>query len=89
MNRHDLDLLVAQVKARGDRVWGNVKLHSPIEKCYAEFAQVCGKFYPPTDILSNYLMFEMFLRAGKHMPDSMKIDNRRKADKLRDTLLKP
>lgn len=89
MNRHDLDLLVARAKTRGDKVWENIKLHFPLEKCYTEFAQACNNFYPPTDTLGNYLMFEMFLRAGKHMPDSMKIDNRRKADKLRDTILKP
>lgn len=87
MNRHQLDLHVVKAKEKGDRLWHTVRINSTTDH-YNRFADICNKIYYRDTLLDNYLMFEMFLRAGKHMPAAVKIDNRAKADKLREKILK-
>lgn len=88
MNRFQLDLCVVKAKDKGDRLWEAVRASHKPEHQYDAFADLCEKVYHQDTKLDNYLMFEMFLRAGKHMPAAVKIDNRTKADKLREEILK-
>lgn len=88
MNRHQLDLFVVKAKDKGDRLWEAIRISHKPEFQYHAFADLCEKVYHRDTLLDNYLMFEMFLRAGKHMPAAVKIDNRSKADKLREQILK-
>lgn len=94
MDRHALDLLVADAKQRGDYWWEYVKRnnsHSPLEQQFATFESICETRYgeeAQTDKVANLQLFEMFLRAGKRMPPAVKIDNRKKADQLREEILR-
>lgn len=98
MNKHYLDQQVVFAKEEGNRAWarltdehGIAKGTIPPAKVFNLFADHCESdtvFFLQTPKCNNLKAIEAFLRAGKHMPKDVKADNRRKADKLYDELLK-
>jgi hypothetical protein len=98
MNKHDLDLIVTKAKEEGDFKWSRITSkyniasgQTPSPEVFNEFAAWCehaNTFCMYSPIVNNLRAFEAFLRAGKHMPLSVKIDNRKKADELYEQILK-
>ena len=98
MDKHLLDPQVAIAKEEGLRKWEMLttkhkvaKGQTPPAKVFAEFADYCenhATFFLQSPKCNNLKAIEAFLRAGKHMPEAVKIANRKNADKLYDELLK-
>lgn len=98
MNKAELDLVIAKTKEVGYAKWNNIKQHSgtpkgaaPAPKVFNQFATWCENYFNSLSYSkkqNNLRMLEAFLRAGKHMPTDIKNDNRRKADKLYEEIVK-
>lgn len=98
MKKYALDQMIVYAKEEGDRKWQNITQkygvasgQTPPKEAFDEFADYCENpdvFFLNSPKGNNLRALEAFLRAGKHMPAAVKADNRRKADKLYDELLK-
>ena len=96
MKKEELDLVVAQAKGFGDNLWASHTKKLPRNKelpatVYNDFATRCEQYFNASFFSAkenNLRIIEAFLRCGKHLPEAVKVDNRKKADKLYDEILK-
>lgn len=86
--------MIAKAKSSGDQIWYHTKSisvatgteTSQMERHWA-VCQGYRKKFADTE-LSELLALEMFLRAGKRMEHSVKIEHRRRADQLKESILR-
>lgn len=91
-----LELMIARAKSSGEIIWYQIKAIQGVISdtetlpAYDYFAAVCDAFAKEfTDKeLGHLLAHEMFLRAGKKMPNDVKIENRKAADQLKEKILR-
>lgn len=91
-----LELMIARAKSSGEIIWYQIKaIQSVISDtetlpAYDYFAGMCvafGEEFEDKD-LGQLLAIEMFLRAGRKMPNEVKFANRKTADQLREKILR-
>lgn len=93
----NLELMIARAKSSGEIIWYQVKSLTTVvhdgqltAEAYDHFAAMCdayGKEFTDSE-LGELLALEMFLRSGKRMPSEAKIINRKRADELKESILR-
>lgn len=98
-----LDMMIARAKSSGEQIWYQIKNLSLImddstpteeamSRAYDRYASMCEGFGSESNSrdpeLGELLTLEMFLRAGKRMPIEAKTKNRKRADELKEKILR-
>lgn len=93
----NLDLIIARAKSSGEIIWYQIKSLDTVvndgqltEHAYDHFAAMCdayAKEFEDTE-LGELLALEMFLRSGKRIKPEIKTANRKRADELKEKILR-
>ena len=89
--------MIARAKIAGDQIWYHLKLldlslnnGQRTETAFDRYAAMCdahNEGFEDTE-LGELISYEMFLRSGKRMSPEAKIENRKRADALKDKILR-